>query len=464
MDITSLWKQSCEYLKKVLGDDIYSRWIEIIRPVSTDGKEVVLCVDNDFHKVWLEDNYRDLILNAIRAAGAETVEKIVFKEQPHEPSAADAAPLPAIPAPSPEPRPKKGRRAKVSAVAEVQALLNPNFVFERFVVGPSNNFAHSAAVAVAKAPGRAYNPLFIYGSTGLGKTHLMQAIGHRALENPNLKVLYVSSETLLNEYLNSLQTHDTVAFRNRYRNIDVLLVDDIHFLAGKTALQEEFFHTFNALFDARKQIVMTSDRPASEIAGLEQRLVSRFEWGLVTEMERPSLETRLAILQDKQKDSPAKLSNELLTFIAEHISSNIRALEGALTRAISYSALNPQPLTVDHLRHILRDLLEKEHQEDVGFEDIQKAVAEYFDVRLADMSSRHRQRNVAVPRQVAMYLCRRLTKSSLPEIATAFGKTHATIIHACNVIHNRLSLDDDLKQAVRVIARKLGQDPANLQL
>ncbi len=459
MDIIPIWKQACEYLKSTLNADTYARWIEVIRPVSISEKEIVLEVDNDFHKMWLEENFKEPIIQAVKSAGAESVAEICFKELSRETPPQDMPPA-VIPAP-PQ---KKGRRAKVSAVAEVQALLNPSFVFERFVVGPSNSFAHAAAIAVAKSPGHAYNPLFIYGPTGLGKTHLMQAIGHQALENPNLKVLYVSSETLLNEYLGSLQTRDTVAFRNRYRNIDVLLVDDIQFLAGKTQLQEEFFHTFNALFDARKQIVMTSDRPASEIAGLEQRLVSRFEWGLVTEMECPSFETRLAILQDKQKDSPTKLSPELLTFIAEHISSNVRALEGAQTRAVSYAALSKQPVTVDLLRHILRDLLEKEHQEDLGFEDIQKAVAEYFDVRLADMSSKHRQRNVAVPRQIAMYLCRRLTRASLPEIATAFDKTHATILHACTVVHNRLSQDEDLKQAVRVIARKLGQDPSSLQL
>ena len=467
MDTNAIWKQACEYLKGVLGEDMYARWIEAVVPVSISGDHAVLAVDNDFHQMWLEDNYRELILEALSAAGADGVSALRFQVTPPpegEAQQSERAPdLEPLPPPAPAPQ-KRVRKVKVSAVAEVQAVLNPNFTFNGFVVGESNRFAHSAAIGVAENPGRKYNPLFIYGQTGLGKTHLMQSIGHRILENPGMKVLYVSTETLLNEYVDSIRNGSTVDFRNRYRSVDVLLVDDIHFLVGKTALQEEFFNTFNALYGARKQIVMTSDRPASEIAGLEQRLVSRFQWGLVTEIESPGFETRLAILKRKQDDAKTKLSDEHLTFIAENISSNVRALEGAYNRAVSYTELSAQPLSTDHLRHILRDLLENERQEEIGFEDIQKAVAEYYDVRLADMSSRHRQRTVAVPRQVAMYLCRRLTRSSLPEIATAFGKTHATILHACNVVHNRIEIDPDIKQAIRAIVRKLGRDPASLQL
>jgi chromosomal replication initiator protein len=460
MQIDSLWAQACGHLKTVLHADVYARWIAVIRPVSLAGDVATLSVDNDFHQMWLEENYVPLLLNALKSVGAPQSIQIRFQVQ-----TVGDLPLQAqddrAPAAAPAPRPRlRGRRAGRSAAP----LLNPKFTFDEFVIGPSNSFAHAAALAVAQAPGRAYNPLFIYGQTGLGKTHLMQAIGHRVLESPSANVSYLSSEALLNEYINALQNRSTVEFRNRYRNVDVLLVDDIHFLAGKSSLQEEFFHTFNALFDARKQIIMTSDRPASEITGLEQRLVSRFEWGLVTELECPGFETRLAILRYKQAHVPRPVPDEFLSFIAESISSNVRSLEGALTRAITFSALGNQPLSLDTLRYLLRDLLEKERKEDLRFDDIQKAVAEYYDIRLSDMSSKRRPRSVAVPRQVAMYLCRRLTRSSLPEIANAFGKTHATVLHACKSVHGRLDVEPDLRQTLLTLTRKLGQDPLALHL
>lgn len=459
MHLETLWNQACSHLKTVLHGDVYARWFAIIHPVSLTGDVLILSVDNDFHQMWLEENYVSLIQNALRTSGAPESLTIRFQVQAIESLPAEVTRT-AMPSTEAKPR-SRGRKSGNRPVAP---LLNPKFTFDEFVIGPSNSFAHAAALAVAQAPGRAYNPLFIYGQTGLGKTHLMQAIGHRALENPSMSVSYISSESLLNEYVTALQNRSTVEFRNRYRNVDVLLVDDIHFLAGKSSLQEEFFHTFNALFDARKQIIMTSDRPASEIAGLEQRLVSRFEWGLVTELECPDFETRLAILRYKQSHVPQPLPNELLTFIAENVKSNVRALEGALVRAISFAALSNQPLTLDSLRYLLRDLLEKERQEDLHFDDIQKVVAEYYDVRVSDLSSKRRPRSVAVPRQVAMYLCRRLTRSSLPEIANSFGKTHATVLHACKVVHSRLDMDNDLRQTVRTLTRKLGHDPLTIQL
>ena len=279
-----------------------------------------------------------------------------------------------------------------------------------------------------------------------------------------MSVAYISSEMLLNEYVDALQNRTIVDFRNKYRHVDVLLVDDIHFLTGKDRLQEEFFHTFNALFESRKQIIMTSDRPASEIDGLEKRLVSRFEWGLVTELECPDYETRLAILRYKQAGLPKPLSDEAQKFIAENVKSNVRSLEGAMLRAVSFNSLTNEPLTLDALRYLLRDLLEKERQEDLTFDDIHRAVAEYFDVRVTDLSSKRRPRSVAVPRQIAMYLCRRLTRSSLPDIARSFNKTHGTVLHACRVVQNRISVDDSLRQNVRTIVRKLGHDPVSLQI
>ncbi|MDD5704476.1 MAG: chromosomal replication initiator protein DnaA [Kiritimatiellae bacterium] len=458
METISLWGRACDQLRSVLNQDVFSRWIAVIQPVAMEDDTLVLRVDNDFHQMWIEENYLPLIVNALKLAGAPAELKLRFQVTPSDLAAA----APAERRPSAAPRSKRAR----GAVPKSQGLasLNPTFTFDEFVIGPSNSFAHAAALAVAQAPGRAYNPLFIYGQTGLGKTHLIQAVGHRVLDTPGKNVAYISSEALLNEYVTALQNRNIVDFRNKYRNVDVMLVDDIHFLAGKERLQEEFFHTFNALYDARKQIIMTSDRPASEIAGLERRLVSRFEWGLVTELECPDFETRLAILRYKQAHASNPLAEELQTFIAENVKSNVRSLEGAMVRAISYSALNKEPLTLDALRYLLRDLLDKERQEDVRFDDIQKVVADFFDLRVTDMSSKRRPRSVALPRQVAMYLCRRLTRSSLPEIAESFGKTHATVLHACRTIHNRMDVDDNLRQNIRSVVRKLGHDPVTLQI
>ena len=462
MQTQALWAQACDHLKAVLHPDVFNRWIAIIHPVATQGDTLVLSVDNDYYQTWLEDNYLQLIVSALRSAGANEMLSIRFEVQAtdHGADVPDTAPVAAAAAPERlRTRPRRHRNG-----AGIHATLNAKFTFEEFVIGPSNSFAHAAALAVAQAPGRAYNPLYIYGQTGLGKTHLMQAIGHRALLSDGVSVAYVSSETLLNEYVEALQTRTITEFRNKYRSVDVMLVDDIHFLAGKERLQEEFFHTFNALYDARKQIIMTSDRPASEIAGLEKRLVSRFEWGLVTELEKPDFETRLAILRYKQTHAKVHLADELLNFIAENVKSNVRSLEGALLRALSFAALNSQPLTLDAIRYLLKDLLDKENQKDLSFDDIQRAVAEHFDLRLTDMSSKRRPRSVAQPRQVAMYLCRRLTRSSLPEIADAFGKTHATVLHACRAVHDRLDVEQNLREAVRTIARKLGRDPVAFQL
>ncbi len=460
MDAHALWTLACDHLKAVLHPDVFTRWIAIIHPIAIQGDSLVLGVDNDFYQTWLEDNYLQLIVTALRSAGAK--EQLHVRFEVHAATAAEAHAAIPLPAATLAP-PTRVRRPTKSP--SLNATLNAKFTFEEFVMGPSNSFAHAAALAVAQAPGRAYNPLFIYGQTGLGKTHLMQAVGHRAMQaSTATSVAYVTSETLLNEYVESIQGRTTMEFRNKYRSVDVLLVDDIHFLAGKERLQDEFFHTFNALYDARKQIIMTSDRPANEINGLEKRLVSRFEWGLVTELEKPDFETRLAILRYKQTHAKVHLPDPLLHFMAENVKSNVRSLEGALLRALSYTSLHSQPLTMESIRYLLKDLLDKENKKDLSFEEIQRAVADHYDLRLTDMSSKRRPRSVAQPRQIAMYLCRRLTKSSLPEIANAFGKTHATVVHACNIVHDRLDVDEKLKESMRVIARKLGQDPITFHL
>jgi len=453
--INDLWDGAQLRLKEMLNADVFERWISIIHPTTIDKNTLFLSVDNDYYQTWLEENYLTLIIDALRDAGASEHLDVKFFVQS---SSEERAPLPEIV--------EKARRTRRPAKPMIlNSTLNPSFTFEDFVIGPSNSFAHAAALAVAQTPGRAYNPLFIYGKTGLGKTHLIQAVGHRVQQMPKTQVAYVTSETLLNEYVESIKTNTTVTFRNKYRSVDLLLIDDIHFLAGKNSLQEEFFHTFNALHQSGKQIIMTSDRPANEIVGLEQRLVSRFEWGLVTELEQPDFETRLAILKYKQNNAKVALSDTILTFIAENVKSNVRTLEGALMRAVSITSLNKmQPLTIDLLRSLLKDQLDKERQEDLTFDEIQRVVAEHFDLRMTDMSSKRRPRSVAFPRQVAMFLCRKLTRSSLPDIANAFGKTHATVVHACKTIQGRIDTEPAMRDSIRSITRKMGRDPVSFNI
>ncbi len=441
-----LWGKTCRHLQSILQPDIFDRWIAVIDAVELTDSAITLAVDNDYYQTWLEENYVPLIKTALSTVNGNhlTIQFVVRPRGAHTNEAAEPS--------QPAPRAPERARKPVPATA-----LNPKFVFDSFIVGPSNSFAHAATMAVAQAPARAYNPLFIYGGVGLGKTHLMQAIGHCVQSTTKGTVTYTTLEAFLNEYIDGLRNRTLVQFRKRYRSADVLLIDDIHFLAKKERLQEEFFHTFNALFDAHKQIVMTSDRPASEIMDLEQRLVSRFEWGLVVELEEPDLETRIAILRKKQELASIKLPDPLIAFIAENIRSNIRRLEGALIRAVSYASLTRKELTLDSLRYLLRDTLEQEQNEDVSFAVIQKAVAEFYDVRVADMASKRRPRAVAWPRQVAMYLCRRMTQSSLPEIAGAFGKTHATVLHAFKATENRMDVDPNLKRDIVQITQRLGR-------
>ncbi len=442
-----LWDAACGHLRKLLHPDVYSRWIAVIEPKGLADHTLTLSVDNNFYQTWLEENYLPLIQTAVTSVCGEELRIGFVVGQRQMP----------LPAEEPEVAAKPARRAATSPSRRSlpDPVLNPKFTFDHFIVGSSNNFGHAAALAVAQAPARAYNPLFIYGGTGLGKTHLMQAIGHHVLKNSNARIAYVSSETFTNEYIDNLQSRTLVQFRKKYRSVDLLLIDDIHFLAGKERMQEEFFHTFNALFDAHKQIVMTSDRPASEIQGLEQRLVSRFEWGLVTELQPPDLETRIAILRNKQQQGGLTLSDENLQFIARSIRSNIRRLEGALIRATSFASLTGRPLSVTDLENLLRDTIDQEKQETLTFEHIMKTVADHYDVRLVDMTSKRRPAAIALPRQVAMYLCRQMTSASLPEIATAFGKTHATILHGCRLIQTRMADDPDLRQNVSHLTRQL---------
>src|SRR5260370_68313 len=329
--------------------------------------------------------------------------------------------------------------------------------FAAFVVGSNNHFAHAAALAVSQSPAKTYNPLFIYGGVGLGKTHLMQAIGQQTIERRKIqKVTYLSSERFTNEFIDAIQRNMLFRFRKRYRQTDVLLIDDIHFLAGKERSQEEFFHTFNTLFDGRKQIVLSSDRPASEIANLEQRLVSRFEWGLTAQLQPPDIETRLAILRTKAEAFQIELAQDVLDFLAQRVRSNVRRLEGALMRVASYQSLSGREISRETVEQLLRDILREEAKKTVTIDQIQKKVAGHFDARLADMTSKRRSANIAFPRQVAMYLVRRHTKASLHEIGDAFGgRDHGTVLHACKTVSVRMKKEDQVRQWIVMLDTEL---------
>ena len=360
------------------------------------------------------------------------------------------------PASSVEPATKKTSVPRLFKRKGAPPNLNEKYTFDSFVVGPSNHFAHAATMAVANSPAKAYNPLFLYGGVGLGKTHLMQAIGNEVASSGRATICYISSEAFTNEYIDALQNKMLVQFRKKYRNMDLLLIDDIHFLAGKERLQEEFFHTFNALYDNHKQIVLTCDRPASEIPGLEHRLVSRFEWGLVTELELPDVETRIAILRKKRAQMKLTLGDDVISYIAEHIRSNIRRLEGALIRVASYSSLTGRTLDLEMTQKLLSDTIDQQHRQALTIEDIQRAVADYYDIRMGDMTSRKRPQAIALPRQIAMYLCRRLTNHSLPSIGNSFGRNHATVIHANKLVAKKIDSDGRFKQAIDQLTRKIG--------
>jgi chromosomal replication initiator protein len=334
---------------------------------------------------------------------------------------------------------------------------NPKNTFDSFVVGNNNNFAYAATLAVAQSPGKAYNPLFLYGGVGLGKTHLLHAVGQHVVANKKgAKVAYVSSEKFTNEFIDGLQNNQLAKFRKKYRQTDVLLIDDIQFLAGKERIQEEFFHTFNALHEAHKQIVLTCDRPANEIQGLEHRLVSRFEWGLVTDLQPPDVEMRLAILKKKAEQLGITLPDDILNFLAHRIRSNIRRLEGALIRVASFASLTGQKLNPEVVEGLLREVLHEEGRFTINMEVIQKKVAEHFDIRLADMTSKRRPENIAFPRQIAMYLSRQLTENSLSAIGEAFGgRDHGTVLHACRLVKDRMEVDSNVRQVVSYLEKQL---------
>jgi chromosomal replication initiator protein len=445
-----IWVTAQSQLKAMLSSDIFNLWFAPVRAVASSGDAITLEVANDFCEVWLKDNYMGLIQDVLALACGKRLE-VKFQISNAAPPAGHAHAI----IPPPKAKPHEPAHEKQAANGEIP--FNPKNTFESFVVGSNNSFAHAGALAVAQAPGKAYNPLFLYGGVGLGKTHLLHAVGqYVATHKKGAKVAYVSSEKFTNEYIDALQNNQLAKFRKKYRQTDVLLIDDIQFLAGKERIQEEFFHTFNALHEAHKQIILTCDRPASEIQGLEHRLVSRFEWGLVTDLQPPDVEMRLAILKKKAEQLGVKLPDDILNFLAHRIRSNIRRLEGALIRVASFASLTGQKLNPEVVEGLLREVLHEEGRFTLSIEIIQKKVAEYYDIRLADMTSKRRPENIAFPRQIAMYLSRQMTENSLSSIGEAFGgRDHGTVIHACRLVKDRMEVDPNIRQVVHHLEKLL---------
>ncbi|MGL5381549.1 chromosomal replication initiator protein DnaA [Clostridium sp.] len=450
-ELKSLWEKTLNIIKGEMSEVSFNTWIKSCEPISISSNTIRISVPNSFTQDILEKRYKDLVVNSIEAACSKLYsvefliesdikeEEEVQKEQLNE---------------------KKENKPTLNVNADVSSTLNPKYTFDSFVIGNSNRFAHAASLAVAESPAKAYNPLFIYGGVGLGKTHLMHAIGHYILQNnPNAKVVYVSSEKFTNELINSIKDDKNEEFRNKYRNVDVLLIDDIQFIAGKERTQEEFFHTFNALHEANKQIILSSDRPPKEIPTLEDRLRSRFEWGLIADIQAPDFETRMAILKKKADVEKLNVPNEVMVYIATKIKSNIRELEGALIRIVAYSSLTNRAISSDLATEALKDIISNKQNKNITIDIIQDVVASYFNLRIEDLKSQRRTRNVAYPRQIAMYLSRKLTDMSLPKIGEEFGgRDHTTVIHAYEKISDTLNRDESLQHTVNDITKKLTQN------
>jgi len=444
-----IWGDCLPRLKAILGETIFETWIvplALQEEQSERAQELVLEAPDPFFQNWVLKNYIAVIQETLRSnlSNKEQLDlkvKIISKDR----VASKEVNI-------------KEFQTHVQGEQRESFILNPRFTFDNFVVGPCNRFAHAASLAVAESPARAYNPLFIYGGVGLGKTHLMQAICHYVRgKNESTHICYAPSERFTNELIDAIQHHSTSAFRQRYRNMDILLVDDIHFIAGKESTQEEFFHTFNALYDAHKQIIICSDRPPREILKLEERLVSRFSWGLITDIQSPDFETRVAILKKKIEKEPVHIPDDVIFLIAEIIKTNIRELEGALIRVVACSLLEEKPITLDLAREVLKDCI-RQIKKPLHFQTIQECVADEFGVSLVELKTKRRNKNIVLPRQIAMYLSRRLTEASLPEIARFFGgKDHTTVLYAYNKIKSELENNTDLKHRVHKIIQNIKQ-------
>jgi chromosomal replication initiator protein len=440
MTETNLWSQILERIETKVNRHCFNTWFKPTLFFGRQGNTVTVAVPNALFKDWLAKHYSGIIAEAIaELASSEVV--VEFLADPTGDVAGGA-----IPAPEPGP---DGTSEPGEVPPAPGPGLNPRYTFETFVVGPSNQFAEAASRAVAEAPSRSYNPLFIYGGVGLGKTHLMHAIGHYVLKhNPDLKLTYISTERFMNEMINAVRYDRIIDFRERYRTVDVLLVDDIQFLAGKEGTQTEFFHTFNALYDFQKQIVVSSDCPPAEIPQLEERLRSRFEWGLIADIQPPDLETKVAILKKKAEAEAVPLPDNVAIYIASKIKSNIRELEGSLIRLIAYASLTGNEISLALAQDVLKNILDHDDRA-VTIEIVQKHVADFYQLKLADLKSRNNSKSVAMPRQIAMYLCKNLTQASLPEIGRSFGgKHHSTVIHSIRKVEMLRKRDRDFNSLI----------------
>ncbi len=438
MKSKSLWAKVLERLPEKIGAQATEAWFSKTTQIEASSDSIKIEVPNKFTSDWILEHYADILSEIVKDISTSRLK--VDMVYPTE-EALVAAPPARVPH-------EKATRDATSELIDSLGL-SPKYTFDGFVIGPSNKIAHAAAYAVAEAPAQSpYNPLFIYGKVGLGKTHLMQAIAHHsAKKNPRLKIIYISSERFTNQLIQAIQNRSTIKFRQLYRSVDVLLIDDIHFIAGKESTQEEFFHTFNCLYEAHKQIVISSDRSPKEIPGLEDRLVSRFVQGFTVDIKPPELETRVAILQKKQEKEVVRVPREVLYYIAEKIETNIRELEGALIRVIAYATLTSRALTIDLAKEVLKDLIKEERNITVDL--IQRKVAEYYDLSVADLKSRKRAQGIAKPRLIAMYLARTMTQHSFPELGDLFGgKDHTTALHAYTKIKKDLEKDLQLKKVV----------------
>ncbi|AHF05668.1 chromosomal replication initiator protein DnaA [Desulfitobacterium metallireducens] len=440
--LQKMWQDTLAKLETELSKPSFETWLSSTCLLDIEGNTLIIGVPNEFAKDWLESRYAPLIRSAVQTVFSQPMNLSfiigIQKEVLHN-----------------------IENPQQTSIPENNEI-TPNFLiskytFDTFVIGNSNRFAHAAALAVAESPAKSYNPLFIYGGVGLGKTHLMHAIGNYVLErSPNTRVLYVSSEKFTNELIESIRDKNPVEFRNHYRNVDILLIDDIQFLAGKEGTQEEFFHTFNALYEADKQIIISSDRPPKEIPTLEDRLRSRFEWGLITDIQAPNLETRIAILRKKAKLENLQVSNDVMVYIADKIQSNIRELEGALIRVMAYASLSEKPITVEIAAEALKDIIPVNTPKEITIENIQQATAEYFHLSLGEFKAKKRTRAIAFPRQIAMYLSRELTDYSLPKIGDEFGgRDHTTVIHAHDKINQARRKDPLLDKKINEIIQRI---------
>lgn len=440
-NIADLWNNALANIEKKISKPSFDTWLKSTKAHSLQGDTLVVKAPNEFARDWLEERYSQLISGILYdITGEELGVKFIIPQNQREEEV--DLPLP----------PKKKKLEEEQPELPL-TMLNPKYTFDTFVIGSGNRFAHAASLAVAEAPAKAYNPLFIYGGVGLGKTHLMHAIGHYVLDhNPSAKVVYLSSEKFTNEFINSIRDNKAGDFRDKYRNVDVLLIDDIQFLAGKEQTQEEFFHTFNTLHEESKQIIISSDRPPKEIPTLEDRLRSRFEWGLITDITPPDLETRIAILRKKAKAEGLDIPNEVMLYIANQIDSNIRELEGALIRVVAYSSLINKDINADLAAEALKDIIPSSKPKVITIHEIQRVVGEHFNVKLEDFKAKKRTKSVAFPRQIAMYLSRELTDFSLPKIGEEFGgRDHTTVIHAHEKISKMLQSDSQFEKQLKEI-------------